>query len=434
MVPEVILAHGVGRVYESPIPVWLYAAGAGGTVLISFLLAPLGGAPAGGYRERVVAGERARRGAARVLVAGAFGALALMIVSGIAQRDQGLSLAVLLFWIGLVIGTVALSTLVAGTWEAADPWATMERLYRIEGAGGQEKIPPWWLGPALLYLLFWFELVSGAGFQDVWVVLAALAYTAFSLSFRASFAERWRLADPLSILFGFAARCAPLRLRAGGIAVRSPLAGIDNDAMMPKALLASLFVLLGSTTLDNVRETVGWTDFRSATGLAAIPDRVVDSVALVGFAGMFLVPFGASVWIAHRWVGGGMPFVEVARRFGWSLMPIGVAYLVAHNAPLLITGLPALVRELSDPLGAGWNLLGTREAFSGFLPAPQLVWFVEIALIVSGHVLGVLGAHRIALRLGATRVEVVRSQYALTLLMILYTVATLWLLSQPLVA
>ena len=36
---------------------------------------------------------------------------------------------------------------------------------------------------------------------------------------------------------------------------------------------------LASTTLDNIRETVAWTDFRSSTGLDALDARLVDSVA-----------------------------------------------------------------------------------------------------------------------------------------------------------
>jgi hypothetical protein len=89
---------------------------------------------------------------------------------------------------------------------------------------------------------------------------------------------------------------------------------------------------------------------------------------------------------------------------------------------------------VSDPFELGWNLAGTANLFSGFIPSPRMVWFGEIVLIVGGHILGVLTAHRTALRLGETRSRVVRSQYALMVLMTMYTVATLWLLAQPLVA
>jgi hypothetical protein len=349
-------------------------------------------------------------------------------------RSEGFTTATLLLWVGLIVGTTALSALLDGAWAAADPWATLERAYRVESFEARLE-PPWWLGAVLLYLLFWFELVSGVGFKDFWVVVALIAYSVFALSLRASFGEEaWRRTDPLSLLFGFAGRIAPLQLRADGIYLRGPLHGLDREGPMPRSLFAGLFVVLASTTLDNLRETVGWTAFKHVLGLDALPVLVVDSVALAAFAPLFLAPYLASVRLAQRWVGRRLPFLDLARRFGWSLVPIAVAYVLAHNAPLLLTGLPALVRALSDPFALGWNLLGTGGFALGWVPSPAFVWFFEIALIVGGHVLGVLSAHRAAVRLAASHLHAVRSQYALTGLMASFTVATLWLLAQPLVA
>ena len=122
------------------------------------------------------------------------------------------------------------------------------------------------------------------------------------------------------------------------------------------------------------------------------------------------------------------------RLFAWSLIPIGVAYLLAHNAPLLMTGTPRLVEYLSDPFDKGWNLIGTRELFHTYMPSPALVWFIEIFLIIGGHVLGVLLAHRIAARHAGSHGEAVKSQVALTILMSFFTITTLVLLGQPLIA
>jgi len=169
---------------------------------------------------------------------------------------------------------------------------------------------------------------------------------------------------------------------------------------MPRGLYAALFVLLASTTLDNVRETVGWTEFRDALGLGSASDILVESIALLAFTLIFLLPFLAAVWTSRRFIGRDLSFDDMSRRFGWSLIPIGIAYVLAHNAPLVLTGLPLIVRGLSDPFGQGWNLLGTGDALQGFFPSPALVWFIEIVLIVGGHILGVLVAHRGAVRLG----------------------------------
>lgn len=423
-----VLAHGVGRVYESPIPVYLYAVGAGLTVLLSFVLRALAHNKSPAARERRIAGPGVGRAIRATLKVTGVVALALMVAGAVLVDDRGLTLSTLLFWVGLVVGMVTICSLLGGAWDAADPWATIESYYRIDEPGAEHVSPPWWVGPALLYALFWFELVSGVGFEPAGVLGALVVYSVFVFALRNRLGPHWRTTDPLSILFGFASATSALELRDDGVYYRG-MGGIDRPDPMPRALFASIFVLLASTTLDNVTETVGWSSFVTSTGLDALPGEVVESVAFLAFAGIFLAPFLAAVRAGSR----GQNVYVVARSYGWSLVPIGVAYVLAHNAPLLITGIPELIRTLSDPFDYGWNLFGTRELWSGFAASPQLVWYLEIALIVGGHVLGVLAAHRTAVRVAGDHAAAVRSQYALTALMSVYTIATLWLLAQPLV-
>ncbi|MGH2701847.1 MAG: hypothetical protein ACRDJB_01545 [Actinomycetota bacterium] len=444
--PEIILAHGVGRVYQSPIPLWLYLSGAAATVAASFLLRALVRDTGSARPVKRIADDTFALVASRLLTLIGVFFLLLTVVSGVFGGDEGFGLASLLFWVGLVVGTVAAGTIVAGTWRRADPWATLERIYRVddqvtrgssttprEASAARRAEKLWWLAPLSIYLLFWFELVSGVGFDSFFIVVALLLYTLFVLSFRASLGPTFDLVDPLAILFGFAERLAPLELRADGLYYRGWIRSPDEDRPMPRGLYAAVFVLLASTTLDNVRETVGWTDFRDAVGLGGANDMLVDSVALAAFSLLFLLPFMLTVWASQRFIEERMSFDGVARRFGWSLIPIGIAYVLAHNTPLVMTGVPLLLRGLSDPFGRGWNLLGTGTLLQGYFPSPALVWFLEIALIVGGHILGVLAAHRTAVRLGRSHRAAVRSQYALTVLMSIFTITTLWLLSQPLV-
>ncbi len=388
--------------------------------------------------ERKVFGDTFSIVATRLLTAAGIFFLLLALASGVFGENVGLGLASLLFWVGLIVGTLTVCAVMAGSWERTDPWATLERFYRTETAEPspalQQRVESmWWIAPVTIYLLFWFELVSGVGFDSFWIVAALLGYTLIVLSLRAPLGRLWSSVDPLSILFGFAERVAPLSLRADGLYYRGWIRGLDEERPMPRGLYAALFVLLASTTLDNVRATVGWTDFRSSVGLANTSDVVVESVALLLFALVFLGPFLATVWVSRRFVGEGLAFGEMCRRFGWSLIPIGVAYVLAHNAPLVLSGFPLILRGLSDPFDMGWNLMGTAEVLQGYFPSPALVWFLEIVIIVGGHILGVLAAHRSAVRLGRSHRAAVKSQYALTALMLVFTITTLWLLSQPLV-
>ncbi|HEX2049738.1 MAG TPA: hypothetical protein VHJ34_03795 [Actinomycetota bacterium] len=427
------LAHGVGRVYDLPVPLSLYVAASAATVLLSFVVRSASPLERGARGERRVAGPRVAGAVRGVLrVAGVLG-LVVALVAGAYARSEGFTATSLLFWVAGLVGVVALSALVAGVWDALDPWATLDLVYRSGDRPPPARTPPWWIAPAALYALFWFELVSGAGYRDTALVAVLLAYSAVALGWRPSLGPAWRRLDPLSLLFGFAGRSAPLRLAGDGIYARSPVAAADDPAPMPRGAFAALFVALGATTLDNVRETVGWTDLLDATNLDEVARMPRDTVALALFAAAFFGAYLAAVAVAHRWIGRRLTTLDVARRIGWSLAPIAVAYLLAHNVPLLATGVPALLRALSDPLALGWNVLGTAHLFEGFEPSPKLVWWIEIVLVVGGHVLGVLVAHRAAWRLSTSYHRAVRSQYALTALMVGYTAATLWLLAQPLV-
>ncbi len=62
-----------------------------------------------------------------------------------------------------------------------------------------------------------------------------------------------------------------------------------------------------------------------------------------------------------------------------------------------------------------------------------VVWYSQVALIVAGHVVAVYLAHRISLRLLHDPRRALWSQIPMLVLMVLYTVSSLWILAQPIV-
>ena len=63
-----------------------------------------------------------------------------------------------------------------------------------------------------------------------------------------------------------------------------------------------------------------------------------------------------------------------------------------------------------------------------------MLWFLSVGVIVLGHVLAVFLAHHISLRLFGDRLMALRSQVAMVGLMVAYTVVSLWIIAQPIVA
>ena len=79
------------------------------------------------------------------------------------------------------------------------------------------------------------------------------------------------------------------------------------------------------------------------------------------------------------------------------------------------------------------NLTGEPGQIVDYAPniapfSPNTVWYVQVCALVAGHVAGLAVAHDRAVTILSER-DALRSQYAMLGLMVLYTVAGLWLLS-----
>jgi hypothetical protein len=126
--------------------------------------------------------------------------------------------------------------------------------------------------------------------------------------------------------------------------------------------------------------------------------------------------------------------MTLAKQFVWSLIPIAFGYTLAHNFSLFIVTAPKLLALISDPFGFGWNLFGTAGYIQKeLLLGAEVIWFVEIGFIILAHVAGVVYAHVLALNIFKDPKLALKSQYPMILLMVGYTIMTLWLISQPLV-
>ena len=84
---------------------------------------------------------------------------------------------------------------------------------------------------------------------------------------------------------------------------------------------------------------------------------------------------------------------------GAGLLPIAVGYLIAHYLTYLLIDGQRILIAISDPLQRGWDLFGTafHRPSGDWLP-PGLVWTVQLAAVVGGHMLGAWGGHVVAAR------------------------------------
>jgi hypothetical protein len=114
------------------------------------------------------------------------------------------------------------------------------------------------------------------------------------------------------------------------------------------------------------------------------------------------------------------------------LIPIALAYHLSHYLSYLLIQGQLLITLVSDPFGYGWDLFGTAT----FKPNIAIVnakfaWVVSVAAIVLGHIIAVYISHVTAVRQLKDRRSALRSQYPMLVLMIAYTMTSLWILAQP---
>jgi hypothetical protein len=462
-------AHGFGQRYDLPIPLSFYVWGAGATVALSFVgftlflrqepnLSRLRAEwhPKGRLVNAVVMSARSL----------AVGLLALVIVAGLfGSQDPIRNIAPAMIWIIAWVGLAFLSLLLGEVWALINPWDTVftfaESSYRRIRAGavlGSGRRYPEWLGvwPAfLLFVLFsWMELVWSG--KNVPAELAAALLVYSGLTWLGMFVfgrEAWLgRGEVFTLVFGTFARFAPLaRMLEGrvGIRVRPPAAGLLEDHPLTISMVALVIALLATVTFDGFLETPLWArvdfavlDSASDSSFWAVLSlredqavRAVRTLALLGWVLLFLGVYAVFCWLTaavsgDRAVSAGI----IARRFVLTFVPISLAYHVAHYFSLLFIGGQYAIPLLSDPLGRGWNLFGTAgyQVDIGFV-TPRLQWSVAVVAVVLGHVVAVYLSHITALRVFRSSRAALVSQIPMIVLMVGYTMISLWILSQPIV-
>ena len=116
----------------------------------------------------------------------------------------------------------------------------------------------------------------------------------------------------------------------------------------------------------------------------------------------------------------------------YSLVPIALAYNVAHYFSLLLVGGQLIVPLLSDPLHLGWDLFDTANFISNIgIIGAKAVWNMQVGVIVFGHVVAVILAHIAVQKFSPSRSTLLLAQLPMLVLMVLYTLIGLSILSLP---
>ena len=127
----------------------------------------------------------------------------------------------------------------------------------------------------------------------------------------------------------------------------------------------------------------------------------------------------------------GQGFWDLFIKFAYGLLPIALFYHIAHNVEHFFMEGQKLVVLISDPFGYGWDLFGTAGMQLSPILSLQSVWYIQVILIIIGHVFGIIITHKHSYQIFESRSAAIKSQIPMIILMILFSVLSLWLVAQP---
>ena len=425
LIPSPVLAHGlVGRV-QSPLPLAVYLAGAALAVGLSFLFVAVRD-----LTPPATGAIGAPRTIPRWLVIGlrAVGliAWAWIVAQTIAGGSSDADVSSLFLWVYGWVGLALLSALLGPVWSWLDPFSTLYdmgaallRAFRIEPwepAAYPRRLGTW---PALVGFVFfvWLELVLRIG--NLGFIL--IGYTVVTLLAMAQFGrDEWRRqGETFSVWFATLGRMAPFAIvgpMSGRRVIRRPyLAGLIEGSWEPPTVV---LVAVGTASIlfDGLSPTQPWFD------LFGLPALGGASFLLAGFLGLVV----GVVWLVTRLVGWAA--------LGAGLVPIATGYILAHYLTYVLGDGQRIVIALSDPLQLGWDLIGMAfyEPGTDWIP-PGLLWTVQLAAVVGGHIFGIWAGHVVAVRHAPRGTDMRWRQVPLAALMVALTATTLWSLGQAVV-
>jgi hypothetical protein len=441
----------------APLPLSLYVTAAGAVVALSGIIAL---ALARAEAPRAVAWPRlVVPHALAAVVRTALGLLgvalfALVIVAGLIGEQSPLrNIAPTFVWVIWWVGLGFVAALLGNLWPLLNPWATLHRwlLGRVrprlaypEGLGS-------WPAVVLFTVFVWIETVWPRSEEPAVLAGVIIAYSLLTWGAMTLYgAEAWlRHGEALSVAFALFGRFAPLGAAGERSLVLRPWgAGLLGPATLSPSMTIFTALLLGSVTFDGFMETEAWmavvdtifeTDaaFPALLGLRDMFGTAVigiESLAMAGFPWILLGLFLAVVRIMRALLGSRDTW-SLAGRLALTLMPIAIAYHLAHYLSFLAIAGQLAIPLASDPFGFGWDLFGGagRVIDPGLFTAGN-AWFVALGAIVIGHVVAVVLGHVAIEGAAASRRAANLAQLPMLALMVAYTVLSLWILAQPILA
>ncbi|MGM0592364.1 MAG: hypothetical protein ACQETI_12205 [Halobacteriota archaeon] len=431
--PRPVLAHAGslgGSLETASAPFWLVLVSGGGVVGVSFLFTSLM------TDHDLIRSVNARRTSVSSVSRGAsprwvavrwfavVALLAVIILAFVAPASPTANTAVLFVWVGWWAGYTMSVYLVADTWSTVNPWRTLGDVLSTRSRSLPARVGVW---PSVVGLLglVWVEVVSPVAGAPRLLGAIIVLYSVVTLAGAATFGQAWfQRVDPVTRVFTVYGQLAPLQRTDQGLSLSVPGSKlVRHPTAMKTDEVAFVIALLWVTTYDGLVSTVGWNELVGGVVDAGVPPRLFHLVTILAGFGLFFGTYRLAAKAARQTADS-----YVTREFieGWftpALVPIAAGYHLAHFLGYFLTLAPTLVTVALDPL--------SPPVLVPVMALPSWFGSLQLAFVVLGHLLAIWVAHARSFDLFPGRLQPIRSQYPFILVMVVYTMTSLWVVAQP---
>ena len=403
------LNHGVVNVGDLPIPFDMVLNSSALVVLITFVYLKVS------WKESIVTPRQEVFNDKQNFIGKLFGIiiLFLLVAPGIFGNESSkTSVAPLILWVFLWIGVPVLGLLFGDIYSKFNPL----NLFSLKS----DKPESVYFACILFIGLTWFELVwrRPGNPLNIAVVLITLFVCVNLLRYflKKSLIE----VDPLLLLHYLYSK---LKLFNSRPYFRSLLDNIGNLAKL-RGIEYFVLLMIGTVTYDGLRETTFWyNQFGSRTddmGFSTMMFLIMNlgTILFYRFACFFAIKVGGS----------DLHLNHVSTLFGHTMLPIAFAYHVTHYLTLLLFESQTFFYRFNDPIGIGMNILNVEEPTINYFIEPLVIWGIQVAVTLLGHMLSVVLAHDLAVKLFGHQ-QSDKTQYIFLFITVALTLQALFVLS-----
>ena len=406
-----IFHHGIGSVGDLPIPFETVLNVSAWVIILTFVFLKISWKKSVLVQKEVIVEQR------QPWLGKIFGVfiLSLLILPGLIGNEEAkTSITPLIIWVFLWIGVPVLGLVFGDIYSKFNPLSIIP--------SPEKKPSTVWFAAALFLGLTWFELVWRKPGNPTHIGIVFILLMLITTVTRIIFSKASIEVDPLHLLHHLYAK---LRFTLSKPIYKNMLENIANLSNF-KGMEYFILLMIGTVTYDGLRGTTFWYSLFGSSTL----DITFSTFAFFGINIIIIGSYRFACWFALKVSGEKQDLNNISLLFGHTMLPIAFAYHVTHYLSLLLYESQTILYRLNDPYGIGWNLFGIDDVSINYFLTPVALWGIQVFVTLAGHMLSVVLAHDLAIKLFGHQ-QSDKTQYIFLLITVGLTLQALFVLSVP---